>query len=176
MFLMDLPSIDRLLADVSRSLQADGKLIVTMTHPAFFSHTTVEDETGGAHYRRVTGYLQHEDRTISSFGGHHHYHRPLSWYIDQFAADNLAVTRFHEPPPPPPPSRSESYSRWFATVPTMLGLVAQPRPASRASRMSVGAGGWSAVILAEDHVPEALIVADIGKLGGRQELLACLIC
>ena len=142
MVLMDLPELDQLLADIARGLQTGGRLVVTMTHPAFFSHKPVTDEASGERYRRVTGYLAPEQRWVKSFGGHRHYHRPLGWYVDCLAGHGFAVTKLFEPATPPPDGRPESewgeYDRWLATIPTMLGLVAEPHP-QRTARKRRGA-------------------------------------
>lgn len=126
MVLMDLPTLDPLLRDVAACLRPSGRVVITLTHPAFFSHCPVEDAGTGERYRKVTGYLAPEERWIMSFGGHRHYHRPLGWYVDNLASHGLAVTRLYEPPTPPPECGSAAYGQWFSTIPTMLGLVARP--------------------------------------------------
>ena len=87
---------------------------------------SVETETGRLH-RCVRGYLEHEQRLIDSFGGHMHYHRPLSWYVDQLVAHGLVVTGLHEPPTLPahksPVSEWTEYECWFASIPTMIAIA-----------------------------------------------------
>ncbi|SNQ47439.1 hypothetical protein FRACA_190018 [Frankia canadensis] len=67
---------------------------------------------------------------IASFGGHTHYHRPLSWYVGRLAAHGLAVTGLHEPATLPahrhPATQWSDYERWFATIPTMIALACRP--------------------------------------------------
>jgi hypothetical protein len=103
---------------------------MTVPHPAFFFHSVVADDATGERYRKVTGYLAPERRWVETFGGHRHYHRPLGWYVDQLAQHGLAVTKLYEPATPPPDGRAESswtdYDRWLATIPTMVGIVAEP--------------------------------------------------
>jgi hypothetical protein len=74
----------------------------------------------------VTGYLDHETRWIESFGGHHHYHRPLSWYAERLTDHSLAITGLHEPPSLPqaetPETEWTDYQKWFSTIPTMLAV------------------------------------------------------
>lgn len=82
MVLMDIPVVDRLLADIAAALRPGGGFVFTILHPAFFSRAIIDEGPGGQRYRKVTGYLDHETRWIESFGGHRHYHRPVSWYID----------------------------------------------------------------------------------------------
>lgn len=67
---------------------------------------------------------------MTSFGGHRHYHRPLSWYFDRLAGAGLAVTRLVEPVTPPADLRPQQdwtdYEAWMATIPTMVGISARP--------------------------------------------------
>lgn len=133
MVLMDLPELRPLMADVRDRLAPDGIFVFSILHPSFFAQPPVQDTSTGEWHRKVTGYLNHERRWITSFGGHHHYHRPLSWYIDLLAANGLVVTRLHEPPTLPthldPEPQWTDYERWFATIPTMLAIACRPAPA-----------------------------------------------
>jgi SAM-dependent methyltransferase len=70
MVLMDIPVLDRLLADVAAALRPGGVFVFTILHPAFFSHAIVDEGPGGQRYRKVTGYLEHQTRWIQTFGGH----------------------------------------------------------------------------------------------------------
>lgn len=130
MVLMDLPTLEPLIADVRASLTPDGVFVFSILHPCFFAQTPVEDTTTGERYRKVTGYLHHERRWITSFGGHHHYHRPLSWYIDLLTRNDLVVTGLYEPPSLPahldPEPQWTDYERWFATIPTMIAIACRP--------------------------------------------------
>ncbi|MFQ6329618.1 hypothetical protein ACLMAL_26255 [Nocardia sp. CWNU-33] len=118
--------LDRVLADVASALQGGGIFVFSILHPAFFSRTIVDETPDGERYRKVTGYLGHETRWIGSFGGHRHYHRPLSWYVDQLTDKGLVITGMHEPPSLPhtdiPEEEWTDYQRWFSTIPTMLAL------------------------------------------------------
>ncbi|MBO0921451.1 class I SAM-dependent methyltransferase [Cellulomonas sp. zg-ZUI222] len=126
MVLMDVPVLDRLLADVASLLTDDGVLIATLLHPAFFHQQPVYDDE---RHRRVTGYLEHEERWIDTFGGHRHYHRPLTWYVQQLRAAGLVLVDLDEPPSLParrvPEHGWTDDERWFATIPTMLSLAAR---------------------------------------------------
>ena len=68
-----------------------GGFVFTILHPAFFSRAIIDEGPGGQRYRKVTGYLDHETRWIESFGGHRHYHRPVSWYIDLVHAQTRVI-------------------------------------------------------------------------------------
>jgi len=136
MVLMDLPELDTLVQDVRTSLTGDGIFVFSILHPCFFDQNPVEEPGTGQRYRKVTGYLEHERRWITTFGGHNHYHRPLGWYFDLLTRNAFVVTGLHEPPTLPrhdePESQWTDYERWFATIPTMLAVAA--RPASRSAR------------------------------------------
>lgn len=129
MVLMDLPRLDRLLADVAASLRPEGTLVFSILHPAFYSRAIVDEGPAGERYRKVTGYLGHETRWVESFGGHHHYHRPLSWYVEQLVDHGFVMTGLHEPPTLPvtdiPEAEWTDYQRWFSTIPTMLAVSAR---------------------------------------------------
>ena len=133
MVLMDIPALDRLLADVAACLAPDGRFIFTMPHPCFWAQSPVEDPASGERYRKVRGYLAQEERWVESFGGHRHYHRPLSWYVDQLSEAGLVLTRLVEPPTPPgdmrPPEQWSTYETWMASIPTMIGISTARRDA-----------------------------------------------
>jgi len=126
MVLMDLPELDRLLADVAARLTEDGVLVASILHPAFFRQQPVYD---AERHRRVTGYLGHEEWWIDDFGGHRHYHRPLAWYVHRLRDAGLAVVDLDEPPSLPhhrvPQDAWTDDERWFATIPTMLSFAAR---------------------------------------------------
>lgn len=130
MVLMDIPVLDRLLASVAAAIRPGGVFVFTILHPAFFSQAIVDEGPGGQRYRKVTGYLRHQTRWIESFGGHRHYHRPVSWYIEQLVMHGLVVTGLHEPPSLPnsdiPETDWTEYQRWFSTIPTLLAISCVP--------------------------------------------------
>jgi SAM-dependent methyltransferase len=126
MVLMDVPELDRAVADVARVLTPAGVFVFSILHPSFFSQDPAQDPATGTWHRRVTGYLAHERRWITTFGGHTHYHRPLSWYVGLLGRHGLAVTALHEPPTlprrPKPVEEWTAYEEWFSTIPTMLAI------------------------------------------------------
>jgi SAM-dependent methyltransferase len=138
MVLMDVPMLDRLFADVAAALHPGGVFVFSILHPAFFSRAIVDEGPGGERYRKITGYLGHETRWIESFGGHHHYHRPLSWYIEQLVRHSLVITGLHEPPTLPgadtPEAEWTDYQKWFSTIPTMLAVSARPAASETQTR------------------------------------------
>ncbi len=134
MVLMDIRDLDRLLADVAAALRPGGVFVCTILHPAFFSQAIADEGPGGQRYRKVTGYLEHETRWITSFGGHRHYHRPVSWYVRQLVKHGLVVTGLHEPPSLPSAELPEAdwtdYQKWFSTIPTALAISCTHAPRS----------------------------------------------
>lgn len=129
MVLMDLPHLDALASSLGHCVSRGGVVVVTLPHPSFFLQAPVEDRGSGERYRKVKGYLEHEEWWIETFGGHRHYHRPLEFYVRWLAAACLAVVDLHEPsvPPAKPQDDWTDYDRWFSTLPTMLGIAARPR-------------------------------------------------
>ena len=132
MVLMDIPDLSRVLADVAAALVPGGLFLFSILHPCYFGQELGQDPAGGQWSRRVTGYLQREQRWIESYGGHTHYHRPLSWYIEQVADSGMVVTGLHEPPSLPhhrkPVEQWTDYERWFSTIPTMLAVACRTAP------------------------------------------------
>lgn len=97
MVLHDLHDITPALAAAAQSLRPGGRFIATIPHPAFYNYPISLDVHTGQWTRQVAGYLRAETWRIERFGGHNHYHRPLSTYINAITAAGLAVTGFHEP-------------------------------------------------------------------------------
>jgi SAM-dependent methyltransferase len=131
MVVMDVPDLTDLFADVARALTRDGVFVASLLHPAYFSHAVDGPEAPRPWRRHVGGYLDHEERWIAAFGGHRHYHRPLSWYVGQLAAAGFVVTGLTEPPSLPQHGRPEAewteHERWFSRIPTMLAWSARLR-------------------------------------------------
>jgi len=132
MVLMDLPALDRVLDDVKATLAPTGVFVFSILHPCFFAQEPVQDTLD--HWsRHVTGYLGHDKRWIDSFGGHWHYHRPLSWYVTQLSEHGFVVTALSEPLTLPQhtaaPTEWTAYEQWFSQVPTMVAFACRPRHA-----------------------------------------------
>jgi SAM-dependent methyltransferase len=125
MVVMDLPDLERLGASLDLCVRAEGVVLLTLLHPAFFMQRPVEDPATGERYRKVGGYLQHEQRWIESFGGHRHYHRPLGFYVDWMVRHGFVLVELFEPPVPlaKPEEEWTDYDRWFTQIPTMVGMA-----------------------------------------------------
>ena len=96
MVVMDLPKVDTLFAAAGRVLRPGGMFVFTLPHPCFFMQKSYQDENG-KWFKKLTGYLRPQTRRIESFGGHNHYHRPLSAYIRALAEAGLVVFEMYEP-------------------------------------------------------------------------------
>ena len=96
MVVMDIPEIGKLFRSVGEVLRHDGTFVFTLPHPCFFMHKSEQDEAGNW-YRKVTDYLTISTKRIDSFGGHNHYHRPLSYYISHLREAGLFVFDLFEP-------------------------------------------------------------------------------
>ena len=95
MVVMDVDPLAPMIESVEQCLAPGGKFVYTMQHPAAFGMKVGEDEDG--RFRKLRDYLQHYTKWIESYGGHTHYHRPLSFYINLTAESGLATTGFYEP-------------------------------------------------------------------------------
>lgn len=113
MVLMDIPD----LTELRVRIRPGGVLVATILHPAFFLQQTVDDEAGG--YRQVRGYLDEDEWWIDGFGGHRHYHRPLSAYVAWVASCGLGLVELFEP-------EAVVYEGWRRKIPTRVGLAARP--------------------------------------------------
>ncbi len=123
MVLMDIPDLSQLMRDVRVSLKPGGKLIFTMQHPCFFNIKSHRDEEGHL-FKKLTGYLQPEIWRMESFGGHNHYHRSLTFYFDLLRENDLAVTRFYEPPHQSATERTQADAQFFENIPIFLIIEA----------------------------------------------------
>lgn len=130
MVLMDIADLHQLLASVGLHLLEGGIFVCTILHPSFFNQLIHESPQGGW-ARAVRGYLDLETWDIDTFGGHHHYHRPLSWYAQQLLGHGFVITGIDEPPSLPQhtgPSKDwTDYERWFSRIPTMMSIACRLR-------------------------------------------------
>lgn len=127
MVLMDIPSLDALAESLRSCVARDGVVVATLPHPSFFNQSPTEDPTTGERYRKVKGYLQHEEWWVTTFGGHRHYHRPFEFYVKWLASAGLGVIDIDEPSVPmaKPVHDQNDYDRWFVSIPTMIGIAAR---------------------------------------------------
>jgi SAM-dependent methyltransferase len=105
--LMDIPDIKPLLRDVSGALSTDGRFIFSLLHPCFWNQKSQIDPETGEWHKRVKGYLREEVLRVESFGGHNHYHRPVSYYTQALQESGMLIQSLLEPQHQPTKSHSE---------------------------------------------------------------------
>ncbi len=98
MAVMDIPDIVPLFKSIRDVLKPNGRFIFTLLHPAFWNQKSIQDESSGQWFKKVTGYLKEETWRVESFGGHNHYHRSISYYVEALRNAGMVVTRMLEPP------------------------------------------------------------------------------
>ncbi len=94
---MDLPDVDHLFKDVSVALVVGGRFVFSLLHPCFWNQKSHRDDETGDWHKRVRGYLNHEVWRVKSFGGHNHYHRPISYYTSALHRAGLVIRQLLEP-------------------------------------------------------------------------------
>lgn len=126
MVLMDLPDIHTPLSEFSRVLRPCGRLVLAITHPAFFPQLWEKDATGKPVCKRVDDYLTVRSEIIDMCGGPtRHYHRPLSHYFNALRSAGFVIDTLVEPVPTGP-RRSDIEHAW--RVPDFIVIRALPRP------------------------------------------------
>lgn len=128
MLLQDLPAIDVLLASIHDVLTPGGRFVFTIPHPCFFQMRSRRDEVTGQLFRMVTAYLAPEVWRIDSFGGHNHYHRSLTFYVDALRSVGFAVTRLYEPEHIPGPRTTPEDEAFWRGIPVFLLIEAVLMP------------------------------------------------
>ena len=97
MTVMDIPEIGPLFRAVPDVLAPHGKFIFSLLHPAFWNQKSTLDESTGEWFKRVKGYLTPEIWRVESFGGHNHYHRSISYYVQALYSAGMVVSQLLEP-------------------------------------------------------------------------------
>jgi SAM-dependent methyltransferase len=99
MVLMDLPRVDVALRELARVLAANGRLVVALTHPCFFTSDWVHDPHGARLHKAVDAYLTPRVEELRFWGSTPHFHRPLSHYFDALQRSGLVVDALKEAVP-----------------------------------------------------------------------------
>jgi ubiquinone/menaquinone biosynthesis C-methylase UbiE len=100
MVLMDIPRIDVAIAEFARLLVDGGVLVLSITHPCFFSYDWVADEHGKRTHKEISDYLDPGVKELNFWGKTLHFHRPLSHYFDALSQSGFCVDTLEEPGSP----------------------------------------------------------------------------
>jgi SAM-dependent methyltransferase len=99
MVLMDIPEVGPAFAESRRLLRPGGRLVFSITHPAFFPWFWTRDESGKKLYKPVDDYLTLRPDMNDFWGPTRHYHRPLSWYAEALSSAGFVIDALVEPTP-----------------------------------------------------------------------------
>jgi hypothetical protein len=94
-----------------------------MQHPCFFNRKSERDADGRL-FKKLRGYLEPEVWRMEGFGGHNHYHRPLTFYFDLLRENQMAVTRLFEPPYVSWQEKSAEDAEFFKNIPIFILIEA----------------------------------------------------
>lgn len=128
MVLMDIPAIDTALAQFRRLLRPGGRLVFSITHPAFFPWFWTRDDAGNKLYKPVDDYLTVRPDMNDFWGPTRHYHRPLSWYVGALVSAGFVLDALVEPTPERMARDANTDYLW--RLPDYLMMRALPRAPS----------------------------------------------
>ena len=126
MVLMDMAEISSALAEFHRTLRRNGRLVLSITHPAFFPQCWEKDVMGRLLWKKpVEDYLTARSEIINMCGGPtRHHHRPLSYYVAELCSAGFVLDAFAEPVPTFDRTSENEYA-W--RVPDFVVMRALPR-------------------------------------------------
>jgi len=133
MVLMDIPEVHTALGEFRRVLRRAGRLVLSITHPAFFPQLWEKDATGRPLRKEpVEDYLTPRSEIINMCGGPtRHHHRPLSYYIAALNSAGFVVDALVEPVPTFPRTPENEYA-W--RIPDFVVMRAVPRITGQETR------------------------------------------
>ena len=128
-----IETLDAAIAEVARVLRPGGRFLFFLNHPLLQTPGSgwIDDHILEEQYWRIGPYLV-EDSSLEEVEKDvfiPFIHRPLSRYVNVMSDAGLLVVRMEEPAPPPGfIARAEEY-RDAATIPRLLFMRAEKRPA-----------------------------------------------
>ncbi len=127
MVLMDLPEIENCIKEFARILRNDGLIIISITHPAFFSSEWAREESTPRAYKKVGEYLQEKCELLHFWGKTLHFHRPLSSYFNVLEKCGICVLSLEEPIPVLSTDESDPCLLCHQRIPSFLVMKAGMR-------------------------------------------------
>lgn len=126
MVLMDVPEIHTAVGEFRRVLRPSGRLVLSITHLAFFPQPWEKDADGRPLWKKpVKDYLTVHSEIINMCGGPtRHYHRSLSYYFAKLNSTGFVVDTLVEPVPTFAHTPEKEYA-W--RVPDFVVIRALPR-------------------------------------------------
>lgn len=90
---MDIKDIKGTIKECSRILKKKGKLVFSITHPAFNNGEKKKDKN---YYVKINKYMTPFSKEHKHFKGVQIYHRPISSYLNSLFDNGFVVTGFFE--------------------------------------------------------------------------------
>lgn len=78
-------------------LRTGGILYYAIVHPAFYDCHWQRDENGYRYAKVMDKYIKHYQFTNAFWGETEHFHRPLSYYLNEAAKNGFALKQTWEP-------------------------------------------------------------------------------
>ena len=91
--LMDIENVDFVFSECSRVLKTGGILYYSIVHPAFYDGRWQQDETGYKYAKALEQYIEPYHFENEFWGETRHFHRPLSYYLNEAAKNGFALER-----------------------------------------------------------------------------------
>lgn len=95
--LMDIENIDFVFSECKRILRTGGILYYSIVHPAFYDCHWQKDKNGYRCAKVMDKYIKPYQFTNEFWGKTEHFHRPLSYYLNEAAKNGFALKQTWEP-------------------------------------------------------------------------------
>jgi len=95
--LMDMDPIDNAITEFYRVTKVTGHFFFSIVHPAFFLPDWERDEQGVGLYKKVARYITPHAEPQALWSPTTHYHRPVSFYLNQMASTGFILNEMFEP-------------------------------------------------------------------------------
>ncbi len=95
--LMDIENIETTLSEMSRVLRNHGTFYLSIVHPAFYDGTWQVNKNEMKIAKSIDKYISRYSCDNEFWGKTTHFHRPISYYFNLAAYNNLFLTHMEEP-------------------------------------------------------------------------------